>query len=138
MAALVGVLRRSGVAFEIRETVDLLADIAEIVEDPRSCTVFIDPPYRKAGHDGQQRYCQVVGDHGELQRRAAIDYEELGGRALALAAQGAQTIVCEGIGTKMSGCHPGWGPEGAWRLVGRTGYFTKELVWFVSLKPATL
>ena len=127
VAALVGMLRHSGIAFEIRDTVDLLREIE--IEEPGSTTVFIDPPYKNAGHGGQQRYCQVVGDGGALQQRVAIDYDLLGHRASALVAQGVQTIVCEGISTTASGCHPGWGPERGWKELGRTGYYTKELVW---------
>ena len=112
--------------------VALLANIE--ISDPRSCTVFIDPPYRNAGHDGGSRYCQVVGDGGALQRRAAVDYDLLGRRASALAAQGVQTIVCEGIASTSSGCHPGWGPKRGWHEIGRVGYYTKELVWMPPIK----
>jgi hypothetical protein len=82
VATLVSMLRHSGVVFVVKETTNLLSVmIDELLAGGSRTRVFIDPPYKKAGHDGQRRYCQAVGDGGALQWAVAIDYGMLGAHA---------------------------------------------------------
>ena len=136
VACIVAILRLRRVGVTVVHTARLLR-VVLACSDALAKTVFVDPPYQRAGQDGGRFYCQVYQDkryHARVHGvESLVDYDELERECGALAEGGAQVIVCEGIDRHSRKFTAGWGREFGWRearlggkrLVGRG---TKELV----------